>query len=209
MSKKLSPTKLTRSSSPKFNTFRQTATPYYHRLIQRCRYHIKWLQSRILSPSSLYKWQAVEIFCMLRNRKTSRRLAECICSVRQYPQPQDLSFGMQGRDFAHWEMVKNGTKYAGNLQTGTSGEMDLQIHGMPQQRDDHPDLVPGKSGSGEKLLLLAAASVWGGIPAESFRSAGLCGNHATAADTDSWHSGDRSLLRYESGYLQWCRCSYY
>lgn len=56
-------------------------------------------------------------------------------------------------------MVKNGAESAGNLQVGTAGEMDLQDHGVPKQWDDRPGLVSGKSGSGEKPLLLAAAVV--------------------------------------------------
>ena len=56
-------------------------------------------------------------------------------------------------------MVKNVAGSASNLQVGTDGEMELQDYGVPQQWDDRPGLVSGKSGSGEKLLLLAAAAV--------------------------------------------------
>ena len=92
-------------------------------------------------------------------RKTSQRLVIGTCSVRQYPQHPHLSFRLQGRDVAHWEMVKNGAESACNLQAGTAGEMDLQDYCVPQQWDDCPGLVSGKSGSREKLLLLAAAAV--------------------------------------------------
>lgn len=74
-------------------------------------------------------------------------------------QTPNLSFRLQGRDWAHGEMVKNGTKSAGNLQAGAAGEMDLQNHGMPQQRDDHPGLVPGKSGMEADIYNGADAAV--------------------------------------------------
>ena len=64
-------------------------------------------------------------------------------------------------------MVKDGAESAGNLQTGTTGEMDLQDHGVPQQWDNRPGLVSGKSGSGEKLLLLAAAQALDGLSPEN------------------------------------------
>ena len=53
-------------------------------------------------------------------------------------QTPNLSFRLQGRDLAHWEMVKNGTKSAGNLQAGAAGEMDLQNHGIPQKNPGQP-----------------------------------------------------------------------
>ena len=37
--------------------------------------------------------------------------------------------------------------------------MDLQNHGMPQQRDDHPGLVPGKSGMEADIYNGADAAV--------------------------------------------------
>ncbi len=94
-----------------------------------------------------------------RKRKTSQRFATGACSVGQYSQHPDFSFKLQGRDLAHWEMVKNRAESAGNLQAGTAGEMDLQDYGVPQQWDDRPGLRSEKSCSVEKLLLLAAATV--------------------------------------------------
>lgn len=79
--------------------------------------------------------------------------------MREYPQHPNLSFRLQGRDLAHWEMVTNGAESAGNPQAGTTGEMDLQDHGVLQQWDDRPDLVSEKTVSGEKLLPLATAAV--------------------------------------------------
>lgn len=37
--------------------------------------------------------------------------------------------------------------------------MDLQNHGVPQQRDDHPGLVPGKSGMEADIYNGADAAV--------------------------------------------------
>ena len=59
----------------------------------------------------------------------------------------------------------------------------------------------------EKLLLLAAADVWGGVSVMSFRSADLCRNCFVASKAGSCPNCDGSLRRYGSGYLQWCRRS--
>ena len=61
-----------------------------------------------------------EIQYRVGKRKTGQRLAADACSVRQYPQHSNLSFRLQGRNLAHWEMDKNGAESAGNLQTGTA-----------------------------------------------------------------------------------------
>lgn len=38
----------------------------------------------------------------------------------------------------------SGTESASNVQAGAFGELDSQDHGLPQQRNDRPGLVPGK-----------------------------------------------------------------